>query len=30
MSDYRFPYKDAAFLLNDLLDFDSFCEDAGL
>ena len=30
MSDYRFPYKDAAFLLNDLLDFDQFCLDAGL
>ncbi|MGD9265342.1 MAG: acyl-CoA dehydrogenase C-terminal domain-containing protein [Lysobacterales bacterium] len=30
MSDYRFPYKDAAFLLNELLDFDSFCEEAGL
>jgi alkylation response protein AidB-like acyl-CoA dehydrogenase len=30
MSDYRFPSKDAAFLLNDLLDFDQFCLDAGL
>ncbi|MCW8925332.1 MAG: acyl-CoA dehydrogenase [Xanthomonadales bacterium] len=30
MSDYRFPYKDAAFLLNDLLDFDQLCVDAGL
>jgi len=30
MSDYRFPYKDAAFLLNDLLDFDQLCMDAGL
>jgi len=30
MSDYRFPYKDAAFLLNDLLDFDRMCQDAGL
>lgn len=30
MSDYRFPYKDAAFLLNDLLDFDQLCLDAGL
>lgn len=30
MSDYRFPYKDAAFLLNDLLNFDQLCIDAGL
>ena len=30
MTDYRFPYKDAAFLLNDLLDFDRMCADAGL
>jgi alkylation response protein AidB-like acyl-CoA dehydrogenase len=30
MSDYRFPYKDAAFLINDLLDFDQMCLDAGL
>jgi alkylation response protein AidB-like acyl-CoA dehydrogenase len=29
MSDYRFPYKDAGFLLNDLLDFDQMCLDAG-
>jgi len=29
MSDYRFPYKDAAFLINDLLDFDQMCLDAG-
>ena len=30
MSDYRFPYKDAAFLMNDVLDFEQRCEDAGL
>ncbi len=30
MSEYRFPYKDATFLLNDLLDFDQMCLDAGL
>lgn len=30
MSDYRFPYKDASFLINDLLDFDGMCEEAGL
>ncbi len=30
MSDYQFPYKDAAFLLNDVLDFDQMCLDAGL
>jgi len=30
MSDYRFPYKDASFLINDLLDFDGMCEAAGL
>lgn len=30
MSDYRFPYKDAAFLMNDLLNFDQMCLDAGL
>jgi len=30
MSDYRFPYKDASFLINDLLDFDGMCSDAGL
>ena len=29
MSYYRFPYKDAGFLLNDLLDFDQMCLDAG-
>ena len=30
MSDYLFPYKDAEFILNDLLDFDQMCLDAGL
>jgi len=30
MSDYHFPYKDASFLINDLLDFDQMCQDAGL
>jgi len=30
MTDYRFPYKDASFLINDLLDFDGMCEEAGL
>ncbi len=29
MSDYQFPYKDAEFLINDLLDFDQMCVDAG-
>jgi alkylation response protein AidB-like acyl-CoA dehydrogenase len=30
MSEYSFPYKDAAFLINDVLDFDQMCLDAGL
>lgn len=30
MSDYLFPYKDAEFILNDLLNFDQMCLDAGL
>lgn len=30
MSDYRFPYKDAAFLMNDVLGFGQMCADAGL
>ena len=30
MSEYRFPYKDAAFLMNDVLDFDQRCVNAGL
>ncbi len=30
MSDYHFPYKDASFLINHVLDFDRMCEAAGL
>ena len=30
MSEYRFPYKDADFIFNHLVDFDRFCEEAGL
>ena len=30
MSDYRFPYKDAAFLLHEVLGFEQMCADAGL
>jgi alkylation response protein AidB-like acyl-CoA dehydrogenase len=30
MSEYRFPYKDAEFIFNHLIDFDRFCEEAGL
>ena len=30
MSEYNFPYQDAAFLINDLMDFDQMCLDAGL
>ncbi|MCP4047957.1 MAG: acyl-CoA dehydrogenase, partial [Gammaproteobacteria bacterium] len=30
MSEYSFPYKDASFLINEVLDFDQFCQDAGL
>jgi alkylation response protein AidB-like acyl-CoA dehydrogenase len=30
MSDYRFPYKDAAFLFEHVLEFDQMCLDAGL
>ena len=30
MSDYRFPYKDAEFILNKLVNFDQLCLDAGL
>jgi alkylation response protein AidB-like acyl-CoA dehydrogenase len=30
MSDYHFPYKDASFLINHLLDFDRMCAEAGL
>jgi alkylation response protein AidB-like acyl-CoA dehydrogenase len=29
MSDYLFPYKDALFLLNEILDFDTMCAEAG-
>ena len=30
MTAYQFPYKDAEFLINDLIDFDSLCSEAGL
>ncbi len=30
MSDYRFPYKDAEFLLNEVLGFEQVCAEAGL
>jgi len=30
MSDYQFPYKDAAFVLEELLDFDQLCQAAGI
>ena len=30
MSDYRYPYKDAEFLIRELIGFDSLCADAGL
>jgi len=30
MSDYHFPYKDASFLINNLLNFDQACQEAGL
>jgi alkylation response protein AidB-like acyl-CoA dehydrogenase len=30
MSDYSFPYKDAEFVLNDIIDFDAMCASAGL
>ena len=30
MTDYHFPYKDASFLINELLGFDEMCEQAGL
>ena len=29
MSDYSYPYKDAEFILNEIIDFDRMCEDAG-
>jgi len=30
MSDYSFPYKDAAFILDELVEFDALCESGGL
>jgi alkylation response protein AidB-like acyl-CoA dehydrogenase len=30
MSDYSYPYKDAEFIINQLLDFDRMCTEAGL
>jgi len=30
MSDYSFPYKDAAFVIEDLIGFDRLCEEGGL
>ncbi len=30
MSAYQYPYKDASFLINDVLDFDRMCQDIGL
>jgi alkylation response protein AidB-like acyl-CoA dehydrogenase len=30
MSDYCFPYKEAAFLMNDVLGFEQMCADAGM
>ena len=30
MSDYSYPYKDAEFIFNELVGFDSLCEQAGL
>ena len=30
MSDYSYPYKDAAFLINDVIEFDRLCADGGL
>jgi len=30
MSDYRHPYKDVAFVINELVDFEQFCNDANL
>ncbi len=30
MSDYSYPYKDADFIINELIDFDKLCEEAGL
>ena len=30
MSDYSYPYKDAAFIINELIGFDRMCEEGGL
>jgi alkylation response protein AidB-like acyl-CoA dehydrogenase len=30
MSDYSYPYKDAEFILNEIIDFDGMCADGGL
>ena len=30
MPDYSFPYKDAAFVIDELIEFDRLCEEAGL
>jgi alkylation response protein AidB-like acyl-CoA dehydrogenase len=30
MSDYSYPYKDAEFILNEIIDFDGMCAEAGL
>jgi len=30
MSDYSYPYKDAEFIFNELIDFDRLCEQSGL
>ncbi len=30
MSDYHYPYKDAEFLINDVIGFDDICQSAGL
>ena len=30
MSDYSYPYKDAEFIFNELIDFDQMCAQAGL
>jgi len=30
MSEYAYPYKDAEFIFNELVDFDRMCEDGGL
>ena len=30
MSDYNYPYKDAEFLINEVIGFDEMCNSAGL